>query len=58
MTTTHTTESVTAFDASEPGALSGYAATCSCGYVMKTSLSEREAAKLGDAHAQFMNRKR
>lgn len=57
MTTTHTT-SVASFDATETGALSGHAATCSCGHVMRTSLSAREAQKLGYAHADYMNRKR
>lgn len=35
----HTLGPVVAFEASEPGALSGHAVTCSCGMVIRTSLS-------------------
>ena len=53
----HTIISVSAKSASEPGALDGHEAVCSCGYRMGTSLSEREARKLGRDHADYMNAK-
>jgi hypothetical protein len=57
MTSTHTILTVSAKPASEKGALDGFEAVCSCGYRMGTSLSEREARKLGHDHADYMNRK-
>jgi hypothetical protein len=54
---THRTIRVEAFEASEAGALAGHAAICSCGYRMATSLSAREAARLGAEHAEYMNRR-
>jgi len=39
------------------GALDGNEAVCSCGYRMGTSLSEREALRLGVEHVNFMNAK-
>jgi hypothetical protein len=55
--TKHTILTVSAKPASEKGALDGFEAVCSCGYRMSTSLSEREARKLGFDHAEYMNRK-
>ena len=49
--------SVHAKAASEAGALDGHEAVCSCGYTMGTSLSAREAAKLGSDHVAYMARK-
>ena len=43
--------------ASGPGALDGHEAVCSCGYRMGTSLSAREAARLGQEHVDYMRRK-
>jgi hypothetical protein len=57
MTTTHQIVSVEASEASEPGALSGHVAICSCGYRMSTSLSADEAARQGSAHVAYMARK-
>ena len=48
---------VEACDASEPGALSGNAAHCSCGEILKTSLSADHASSLGEQHATYYNRK-
>ncbi len=39
--------------ASEPGALDGWEARCSCGYSQSTSLSEREARMLAIRHAEW-----
>lgn len=52
----HTIIEVAPFTASEPGALDGHDATCSCGFVAKTSLSANVARRAGQDHADFMNR--
>lgn len=39
--------------ATERGSLSGHEARCSCGFHATTSLSEREAAKLGHDHVAW-----
>lgn len=43
-------------EASEPGALSGHEARCSCGFVARTSLSAREADKQAHAHLAWVQR--
>jgi hypothetical protein len=53
----HTIISVHPIGPSEPGALGGHEAECSCGYRMSTSLSATEAARQGYDHAEYMNRK-
>ena len=53
----HTIISVESFTATEAGALGGNKATCSCGYVMRTSLSALFAQRDGIAHVAYMNRK-
>lgn len=53
----HTIVSVQAKAAAEAGALDGHEAVCSCGYRMGTSLSAREAARLGDQHLAYMARR-
>lgn len=57
MTTTHRITSVQPRPASEPGALPGFEARCSCGHCVRTSLSERDARQQGQAHADYMNRR-
>ena len=49
--------SVQAKPASGPGAIDGHEAICACGYRMGTSLSAREAARLGAGHVDYMARK-
>lgn len=39
--------------ATEAGALDGHGVKCSCGFTAATSLSEREARKLGYAHVEW-----
>jgi hypothetical protein len=53
---THTIVSVTAHTAREAGALDGFTATCSCGYLIGRSI-ERMAVSEGWAHARYMNAK-
>ena len=42
--------------ASQPGALDGFEARCSCGFRATTSLSEHEARNQGLDHADYMRR--
>ena len=53
----HTIISVESFTATEAGALDGNKATCSCGYVVRTSLSKGQAGLEGLHHVNWMNRK-
>jgi hypothetical protein len=53
----HRIERIEAVQASGPGALDGFAAYCSCGYVLTTSLGREEALRQGAAHATYMSRK-
>jgi hypothetical protein len=55
MASTHTITTA-AITASEPGALDGFEAKCSCGFRATTSLSEREARRLGFDHADWAKR--
>lgn len=52
-TARHAIVRVEAFGPSEPGALAGHRAVCSCGSTYGTSLSAREAARLGEAHVAW-----
>ncbi len=54
---THTILTIAAFPATEPGALSGHMAVCSCGDIMRTSLSTQQALILGDEHMDYHNSK-
>lgn len=54
---THRIIEVVETAATEPGALDGHEARCSCGFAARTSLSEREAARQGAEHVAYMNRK-
>ncbi len=56
-TITHKIISVEAVAKTEPGALDGFEATCSCGHKMRTSLSANAARELGWGHANYMNAK-
>lgn len=56
MNATHTIVSVAPFTAIEVGALSGNEATCTCGHVVRTSLSANVARREGYAHADYMNK--
>lgn len=47
------TITITAVEASEPGALPGWAVACECGTTLTTSLSERAARRLADEHADW-----
>lgn len=51
--TTHEITDIFSFEATEPGALPGHLAVCSCGGRFTTSLSENEAARLGEAHVRY-----
>lgn len=51
----HSILSVQPHEATEPGALAGWWATCSCGEVYSHSLGERWARQLGVEHAEYMN---
>lgn len=42
-----------AFAATQRGALGGFECRCSCGFVARTSLSEREARNQGAAHVAW-----
>lgn len=53
----HTIISVESFTATSPTALDGNKATCSCGYVVRTSLSKGQAGLEGLHHVNWMNRK-
>jgi hypothetical protein len=53
----HSIVIVQAHKATQPGALDGHEAICSCGYVMRTSLSAFFAADDGRKHAEYMNAK-
>lgn len=53
----HTILSVTAHGPSEPGALDGFEAVCSCGFRTGSSLGERWAARQGWEHVDYMLRK-
>lgn len=52
MASTHTLTTA-AFEASQKGALAGHECRCSCGFVARTSLSEREALTQGIAHVEW-----
>lgn len=39
--------------ATEPGALDGHQVNCTCGFYASTSLSDREARKLGFDHVAW-----
>lgn len=54
----HRLTAAVAFPATEPGALSGHEARCSCGFVARTSLSAREADKQAQAHVAWARRSR
>lgn len=56
-TLTHSLVATGYSPASEPGALDGGFARCSCGWVRTHSLGERWAAKEIIAHAAYMNAK-
>jgi len=49
----HKITDIFSFEATESGALAGHEALCSCGDRFKTSLSEQEAARLGEAHVKY-----
>lgn len=43
-------------EASGPGALSGFTITCTCGTVLTTSLSKRQAVADGRKHLEWHDR--
>lgn len=53
----HRIVEVVEFEASEPGALDGHAAVCSCGHHSRSSLRGL-AVQWGNEHAEYMNRRR
>jgi hypothetical protein len=52
-----TSITVSPIAASDAGALAGHEARCTCGTVLTTSLSEREARNLAHQHAAWHARK-
>jgi hypothetical protein len=54
---THTLTTSGSFQASEAGALNGHQAVCSCGFVARTSLSERFAVTDLLNHISYMESK-